>query len=333
MKIMIAGLGSIGRRHLRNLLRLGERDILLFRTGRSTLPDDDLAGFPVETDLSIALAQEPEAVIVANPTSLHLDVAIPAAEAGCHLFIEKPVSHSWTGINNLKDAVRRGGKQVVVGFQFRLHPSLLEMRHMFREGEIGRPISVRWHWGEYLPDWHPWEDYHVSYAARSDLGGGVVLTQCHGFDYLRWLLGEVAEVWAVTGNLGGLDLEVEDTAEVGLRFAQGPVGTVHLDYYQRPPLHRIEIIGSEATIIWDSWDAAIHMRSASLGTKQSKPIPSTFERNDMFLEEMRQFLSVIAGESDPVCSLSDGIAALEIALAARESAETRKTVNIHGGRS
>jgi len=328
MKIMIAGLGSIGRRHLQNLLRLGERDILLFRTGMSTLPDDDLAGIPVESDLAAALAQGPEAVIVANPTSLHLDVAIPAAEAGCHLFIEKPVSHSWAGIDDLRDAVQRGGGKVVVGFQFRLHPSLQEMRRMLREGEIGRPISARWHWGEYLPDWHPWEDYHVSYAARSDLGGGVVLTQCHGFDYFRWLLGEVAAVWAMTGNLGGLDLEVEDTAEVGLRFVQGSVGTVHLDYYQRPPLHRIEIIGSEGTIIWDGWDEAIHMRTAGRETKESKPVPPTFERNDMFLEEMRQFLSVIAGESEPVCSLSDGIAALEIALAARESAESSRLVRL-----
>jgi predicted dehydrogenase len=332
MKIMIAGLGSIGRRHLRNLLRLGEQDILLFRTGKSTLADDELAEFPVESDLPTALAQEPAAVIVANPTSLHLDVAIPAAEAGCHLFIEKPVSHSWKRINDLKDAVRRGGGQVVVGFQFRLHPSLQEMRRILREGEIGRPISARWHWGEYLPDWHPWEDYHISYAARSDLGGGVVLTQCHGFDYFRWLLGEVAEVWAVTGNLGDLELEVEDTAEVGLRFAHGSVGSVHLDYYQRPPLHRIEIIGTEATIIWDSWDAAIQMRSATHGIIESKPISPTFERNDMFLEEMRQFISVIKGQSEPVCSLSDGIAALEIALAARESADTGKIVAMNGNR-
>ena len=79
MKILIAGFGSIGRRHFRNLLALGERDILLYRTGRSTLPDDELEGLRVETDLEAALAHHPQAVIVANPTALHLDVAIPAA--------------------------------------------------------------------------------------------------------------------------------------------------------------------------------------------------------------------------------------------------------------
>ncbi|MCU0486773.1 MAG: hypothetical protein MUC85_11775 [Anaerolineales bacterium] len=81
MKFLISGLGSIGRRHFRNLLALGERDIILHRTHRATLPDDELAGFPVETDLAKALAQGPDALIVTNPTALHLQVAIPAAEA------------------------------------------------------------------------------------------------------------------------------------------------------------------------------------------------------------------------------------------------------------
>jgi len=81
MKILIAGLGSIGRRHLRNLITLGEKDIILYRSHRSTLPDDELKEFSVETDLGEALAKDPQAVIVANPTSLHLDVAIPAAQA------------------------------------------------------------------------------------------------------------------------------------------------------------------------------------------------------------------------------------------------------------
>ena len=121
MKILIAGLGSIGRRHLRNLLALGERNILLFRTHRSTLPDEELAGFPVETDLAAALAHKPDALIISNPTSLHLDIAIPAARAGCHLFLEKPISHSLERIDELQEAVQQGGGQVFVGFQFRYH--------------------------------------------------------------------------------------------------------------------------------------------------------------------------------------------------------------------
>jgi len=159
MKYLVAGLGSIGRRHLRNLLALGERDIIFYRSRLSTLPDDELAGFPVETNLGAGLAHRPDAVIVANPTALHLAVAIPAAEAGCHLFLEKPVSHSLERLDDLRTAVRRGGGRVLVGFQFRFHPTLQIAARLLAESAIGRPVAARAHWGEYLPNWHPWEDY------------------------------------------------------------------------------------------------------------------------------------------------------------------------------
>lgn len=176
MKFLIAGLGSIGRRHLRNLLALGERDILFYRTYRSTIADDEFAGFRVETNLEAALASGVQAVIIVNPTSLHLDVAVPAAQAGCHLLIEKPLSHSLDGIDRLQEALKASGAQVLMGFQFRFHPGLQRIAQLLQAGAIGRPVSARAQWGEYLPAWHPWEDYRLGYSARQDLGGGVVLT-------------------------------------------------------------------------------------------------------------------------------------------------------------
>src|SRR5215208_7970724 len=107
MNFLIAGLGSIGRRHFRNLIALGETDIVLLRTRKATLSDDELAGYPIETDLNEALKRhKPDAVIVANPTSLHLDVAIPAAEAGCHILLEKPVSHSLDRLDVMQNAAK-----------------------------------------------------------------------------------------------------------------------------------------------------------------------------------------------------------------------------------
>jgi predicted dehydrogenase len=221
LKFLIAGFGSIGRRHLRNLLALGEEDILLYRTHQSTLPDqDEAARFPVVTSLDAAFSQRPDAVIISNPTALHLDVAIPAAEMGCAILMEKPVSHSMQRLDELCTAVRRGGAPVLVGFQFRYHPTLQTAARLVRDGAIGAPLSARAHWGEYLPGWHPWEDYRQGYAARPDLGGGVILTLCHPFDYLRWMLGEVEALFAFTANSGGLELPVEDAAEVSLELCQ-----------------------------------------------------------------------------------------------------------------
>src|SRR5262249_23614808 len=175
-EILIAGLGSIGRRHLTSLRALGWPHIRLYRTGRSTLSDAELAGVPVDYDLSAALDRRPLAVIVSNPSALHVPVALEAARAGAHLFIEKPLSHDLSGVADLESLVAARGLTALVGFQFRFNPGLQQMRAWLRAGAIGSVVSVQVHWGEYLPDMHPWEDYRVGYAARADLGGGVLLT-------------------------------------------------------------------------------------------------------------------------------------------------------------
>ncbi len=315
MKFLIAGLGSIGRRHLRNLLALGERDIVLYRTHRSTQPDDEFAGLPVETDLSTALATGVGAVIISNPTALHLEVAIPAAQAGCHLLIEKPVSHSLDGIQRLQLAAKASGARTLVGFQFRFHPGLQRIAQLLQEGAIGKPVSARAFWGEYLPGWHPWEDYRQGYSARHDLGGGVVLTLSHPIDYLHWLLGDVSQVWALTAQSGALDLQdVEDVAEIGLRFISGCLGSIHLDYVQRPPSHHLEIIGSSGTLCWDNASGETSLYLAEAASWEQYPTPPGFERNHLFMAEMRHFLEVVHGDVQPICTLEDGITALRTCL-------------------
>lgn len=329
MKFLIVGLGSIGRRHFRNLLALGERDIVLLRSGKATLPDDELAGFPVEHDLNVALERHrPDAVIVSTPTALHLDVAVPAAEAGAAILLEKPVSDRLEGLDALRAAARKNGGRILVGFQFRYHPTLNKARELIASGALGQVLTVHAHWGEYLPQWHPWEDYRQSYAARADLGGGVVRTLTHPLDYLRYLLGEIQDVKAFCGHLSPLALDgVEDVAEIALRFERGPLGGLHLNYVQRPPSHRLEIVGTQGTLRWDNADGVLHFWQAEVpfGEYRAEPPaypvttfapPAGFERNDLFLAQMRHFLDVVRGEAAPRCTLEDGIRALELALIA-----------------
>ena len=324
MKFMIAGMGSIGRRHLRNLKALGEEDILLYRSGRSTLQDDELDGYITETELDVALAHKPDAVIVSNPTALHLDVAIPAAEAGCHLLLEKPISNNMERVDELLVAVKSGGGKVLVGYQFRFHPGLQAVKRVLEEELIGVPVSVRAHWGEYLPDWHPWEDYRRSYAARKDLGGGVVLTLCHPFDYLRWLLGEVVSTSGLVGHAGDLGVEVEDVVDAVLEFSSGAIGSVHLDYYQRPSTHLLEIIGTKGTIRWDNTDGCVNIYTDKKDHWESISLPKAFERNDMFLAEMKHFLDIARGQVEPICNLDDGIRTLKVALSILASASGKR---------
>ncbi|MBN1230609.1 MAG: Gfo/Idh/MocA family oxidoreductase [Anaerolineales bacterium] len=329
MKFMIAGLGSIGRRHLRNLRSLGQEDILLYRTHQATLPDDELKDLPVETDLQKALAQKPDAIIIANPTALHMDVAIPAAEAGCHILLEKPVSDTLDDVCILQATAEKTGVKILVGFQFRYHPGLQKIRWLLKEYAIGTPTSVRIHWGEYLPDWHPWEDYRLGYAARKDLGGGVVLTLTHPLDYLRMLFGDVKALWAFTGKLSDLEIDVEDSAEIGLKFSTGMIGSLHLDYVQRPSKHHLEVIGTQGTIRWNSQNGVVQVYStlASAPTWQEYPAPDGFERNDLFIAQLQHFLEVIKGKAEPVCTLSDGIWAQKLALGVLHSSEEEKIIH------
>ena len=327
MRFLICGMGSIGRRHLRNLLALGEQDIVLLRTGKSTLPDDELEPFPNETDLAEALGRwSPDAVLIANPTSIHLETALTAAEAGCDLLIEKPISHSLEGVEALLETVRRHDARALVGFQFRFHPGLRRIKAWLEADEIGRPISARAHWGEYLPDWHPWEDYRKSYAARRDLGGGVVLTLCHPLDYLVWLLGEPDWVQAEVGTYGLPDLDVEDTAEILLGYDRSGLASVHLDYIQRPPSHSLEIIGTSGLIRWRQAAPAVEIWRSDVKAWEPFHLPEGFERNDMFLEEMRHFLRVVRREEEPVCDLEQGLLSLKIALAAKSSSAAGRRI-------
>jgi predicted dehydrogenase len=341
MKFLIAGLGSIGRRHFRNLIALGETDIVLLRTRKATLSDDELGGYPVETDLLEALSKhKPDAVIVANPTSMHLDIAIPAAEAGCHILLEKPVSNSLERLDVLQKTTEKRGSRILVGFQFRYHPTLNKARELIQANTLGKILTVHAHWGEYLPQWHPWEDYRQSYAARADLGGGVIVTLTHPLDYLRSLLGEVLSLWSFNGHISPLEVDVEDVAEIGLKFVNGAVGGVHVNYFQRPPVHRLEIVGTHGTLRWDNADGILHLHKmpASFGSFSDQPPapviesfspPEGFERNQLFVAQTRHFIEVVRGEVEPVCGLEDGVMALRLALAAYESQQWGQMVRIH----
>jgi len=323
MRFLIAGLGSIGRRHMRNLVALGENDIVLYRTRKATLPEGELAAFPQETDLQEALEKhKPDAVIVANPTALHLDIAIPAAEAGCAILLEKPISHSTDRLDVLQAAVNKSGSKVLAGFQFRFHPGLLRAKQLILDGELGRIVSAHVHFGEYLPAWHPWEDYRKSYAARADMGGGVVLTQCHSLDYLPWLVGKVESAWGFVAKLSDLEVDVDDTAEIGLRFIGGALGSLHLDYNQQPPAHHFEIIGTNGSLQWDLADGATRIYRAEKKDWEVYPLAAAWERNFMFMEQMKHFVAVVRGEVEPSCSLEDGIRVMKLIEAVHESQKT-----------
>lgn len=327
MKFLIAGVGSIGRRHLRNLRQVGAGDLLAYRTLQRPVPELDGA-VPIFANLDEALDQKPDAVFVTNPTSLHVATALAAARRGCHVFIEKPLSHSLDGVDELRTVVEASDLVALVGCNLRFHPLLRRARDLLRDGAIGQVTGARLEVGEYLPDWHPGEDYRTGYSARRDLGGGVILTLIHELDYAYWIFGDIEHVYAVAGRRSGLAIDVEDTADILLRSRAGVTINVHMDYIQRPPTRTLRVTGEEGTLRWDYYQGRLALYSVQTKAWQEWAEPPGSDRNQMFLDEVSHFLDCLHGRARPLIPLREGKRVLEVALAAKRSAESGERVSL-----
>ena len=183
--ILICGLGSIGRRHLRHFRQIGVSRIDAFRSGKATLSDENQPSPDRSfTSLEMAIAEKPQAAIITNPTSLHLETALTLVKAGISVLVEKPLSHNLEGCEEMLAVAESTGAKVGVACNLRFHPLLKRLKTLITENKLGKVINASAHFGAYLPDWHPWEDYKEGYAGRRDLGGGAALTHIHELDYL-----------------------------------------------------------------------------------------------------------------------------------------------------
>jgi predicted dehydrogenase len=160
------------------------------------------------------------------------------------------------------------------------------------------------------------------------LGGGVILTLSHPIDYLRWFFGPVSSVWAYHRQINHLEIDVEGSAEIGLAFTNSVIGSIHVNYIQRPGRHNLEIIGDQGTIKWDNSDGIVHLYQSVTNQWESFAPPPGFERNDLFVAELKHFLDVIQKNTRPVCSLEDGIEVQRIVDAAYLSHTEQKFISM-----
>ena len=320
MKILIFGIGAIGERHLGNLLALGYDDISLMRTTNNALRTVE-GEFKTYSDLGIALADRPDVVFVCNPTSLHVDTIVRALDAGSQVFTEKPIATSLDDCDAIQAAITRSGKSVMVGYNMRFHPALINIKNWIDSGRIGAPIYARTQWGEYLPGWHPWEDYREGYAARSDLGGGPALTLSHEIDLLLWIFGKHTDVKARSNTASSLELQTEHGIDILLGFESGVTGSIHLDYFHRPPARSSEFIGEGGRLEFEYYSGVAKL----YGSDSSEPIeeyetPADFDRNDMFINEIKSFFASIKAGETPSPSFDDGTGVVDVATKALNDA-------------
>lgn len=315
MHILICGLGSIGRRHLRHFRGLGVGRIDAFRTGLATLPD---AGREkpdrVFHDMEQALAQRPDAVIIANPTSLHVAHARLAVEAGCHVLIEKPLSHSLDGIDELISISNRTGRVVSVAQNLRYHPVLKVLRQLIRdEGPLGEVQLLRAHCGAFLPAWHPWEDYRKSYAARADLGGGCRRTHIHEVDYSVWVMGRVTDVRALESLKHPIKTGVDEVSAFLMRHESGALSTVTLSLAEMPPSRTIHAAFTRGSFSADLISGEWRLLNRDGRLKKRTP-PAGFAIDETYREQAAAFLRAVRGEIPAPVPLEEAREILRVAL-------------------
>ena len=344
MKVLFIGLGSIGQRHLRNLQSIAGDDleVIAYRERNSTqVITDQLVvedgtdvqsryGLTVFNTLAEALAQKPSVAFICNPTSMHLATARAAAEYGCHLFIEKALSDSLDGVQELITLAEEKKLVCMVGYQLRFHPCLKALQEILANGALGRILAVNAEVGEYMPAWHKYEDYRQTYAARKDLGGGVVVSQIHEFDYIQWLFGFPTRIFATGGHLSSLEIDVEDVASITLEcYKDGSLVPVHLyqDYLQRPPTRTCKVIGDRGKVVVDFLGLTVTHYGEDGMIVKNMDFPG-FERNQLFIAQARHFLECLKTGSDPYVTLREGALSLQMALAAKQSMQTGEVVKL-----
>jgi predicted dehydrogenase len=314
MKALVVGLGSIGRRHASNWSALGLGPVVVAHQ------TDDLD--------AVLSSERPDVVLVTNPTSLHVDTACKAIRAGAHVFIEKPIGHQLPGLPELLEAAKHTRRVLMVGYNLRFHPGLARLKELVQQHAIGKIVSARAEVGEYLPDWHPWEDYRRSYSGRSELGGGAVLTFSHELDSLCWLLGAPRRVMAIAVHASSLETDTEDVAEIALHFECGALGSVHVDYVRRPARRSLELTGEDGILHWEyEANRLLHYAPATRQWRIEEG-DRRFDRNDMYLAELRHFASCARGEvQQPLVDGTQGAAILAVASAAKRSSAEGRSID------
>lgn len=324
MRVLVIGCGSIGMRHMGNLKSLGIDDLIGFDTVADRREHaQQECGARLFDSLDAALRSSPDVAFITTPTHLHVPIALQAARAGCHLFIEKPLSHTEDGLNELIDIVQRNHLVTMVGCNMRFHHGPATIKRLLADGVIGRVVSATLDVGQYLPDWHPDEDYRQRYSAHHSMGGGVILDGIHEIDYARWLFGEVTEVFCYGGKLSSLDIDVEDSANILMKLKAGFSVMIHMDYIQRVYSRSCKVIGEEGTIIWDI-SSDLKWFSTRTGRWNALNAPQGYTINDMYVQEMKYFINCVGECKKTMLDINEAARLIQIALAIRKSLEVEE---------
>ena len=289
--IIIIGFGSIGKRHYRNLLELGYNNLAVFDP-----TDDALSGFngiKRVIGLNNNALKDFKAAFICSPNNLHIKHATICAQAGCKIFIEKPLSHNLKDISKLISILKKNRAIDMVACNMRFHPCLAFIKNYLNKGAIGKIYSIQHEFGYYLPDWRPKNNYAEGYAAKKAAGGGIIFDDIHEFDLLFWLnnFEKIVESKFIFGKVSDLAIETEDICIASFKFKNKILGLVKCDYLQKKYSRTCKIIGERGNIRWDFNENIVWLETKS-GTKKIFKVKD-YKVNTMYIDEIKYFFKCL----------------------------------------
>jgi predicted dehydrogenase len=339
--VLVIGYGSIGRRHVFNILKNTNFKIIIISKRNKIIKNDFKQisqnildnRLEISNSLEKSFLQNPKIAFISNETSKHISVGIKLAKKGIDIFIEKPLSNSLHDIKEFEKIIINKKLISMVGCNFRFFPPFKEIRKLVDKKIMGQIYSIQLENNSYLPDWHPYENYEKGYAANKNLGGGVTLTQIHELDYLCWVFGLPIEVTTIVDKISSLKIDVDDISESILKFANSSIAKIHLDFIQRPFYKSCKIIGSKGIISWNSDENEIKLFDSKKQKWNKHKILNNYKLsnekiNQMYVDELLYFLNCVKKRNQPMNNLSEARTILNVALSMKKSSNFKKTIQI-----
>lgn len=331
MKFLIVGLGSMGKRRIRNLQHLKAGEIIGFDLREDRRKETE-EKFKIRTlgDFKKAMAENPDALVISTPPDLHMKYAVIAARKNKHFFTEASVVDD--GMGELIALLK--GKKIVAApsCTLRFHSSMKKIKELVDSGAIGKPLAFTYHSGQYLPDWHPWEDYRKFYVAKRATGAAREIVPFE-LVWLTWVFGSIETVSCFKGKLSKLDIDIDDTYHIIMKFNNGAIGHMLVDVIARVPYRVFRLLGEDGVIEWDWSTKRIKVFTAKDKKWVEYPTEEgTLEKGyiageKMYIDEMDCFVKAIKGGKYPY-TFEEDKKILGMLYAAEKSSNEGVHVNI-----
>jgi predicted dehydrogenase len=259
------------------------------------------------------LDARPDAVIIANPTKMHVEYITQILPRNIHILVEKPLVANIEELQLLQDQLVNYTGIGMTAYNMHFHPCVRFAKKILGKEKLGKIYSARFFVGQYLPDWRPDADYSKSYSASREMGGGVLFDLIHEIDLACFLVGEpVGRISCQVDKVSDLQIETEDLAELLYRTDDNSFVSIHLDYLTRGYQRYIEIIGSQSSLWADLFSNKVTVTSES-GEAEEKFFPE-FSKNDMYLDMLSGFINCINKKNTPPASLQYGLISNQISI-------------------